>query len=125
MNTKEALAKLVKIAENQQKIITKLAQMAPPSALDTKMSDVTQAVAPYLQQAAQAVGSKTPYAVQNGSLSHDGTLHVTVTQPAGHDVGDYYSVKNKLKEMLANKSLNTTDGQALPVKMVNVTGMTA
>lgn len=122
MNTKEAIAKLVKIAAQQQKIIAKLAQMpAPVSAVETQTADVAQALVPYLQQAAQ--GAKGQYGVQSGSLANDGTLLVELTQPKDADVAEYYIVKNKLKEMLAGKTLKSNDGRDLSVRAVNVTGL--
>lgn len=128
MSNKEAIEKLIKIAENQQKIIQKLAQnmgYAPDSGVATSTADVTDSVVPYLQQAIQAAGAKAHYGVQSGNISEDGTLHVAVLQPRSYDPNEYNNVKNKFKELVAGKALKSVDGRSLTVNMVNVTGMTA
>lgn len=126
MSTKEVIEKLIKIADNQQKIIQKLAQSAgygPDSGVATSSADVTSAVVPYLQQAMQAAGAKAQYGVQSANLTEDGGLHVSILQPKDYDPAEYFNLKNKFKELVSGKSLASPDGRSLPVRMVNVTGL--
>jgi hypothetical protein len=123
MSNKDVIEKLVKIAESQQKIIRKLAQgmgYAPDSGVTTNMADVTDAVVPFLQQAIQAAGAKAHYGVQSANLSSDGDLQVTLLQPRDADPAEYFNVKNKFKESLMGKTLDSK-----PVRSVNVIGATA
>lgn len=125
---KEAIEKLIKIAENQQKIIKKLAQdmgyTAPSSAVSIQTDDVTKSLVPYLQQAIQEVGAKANYLVQEGNLLDDGTLHVSVLQPKNYDSDEYHKIRNKFKELIVGKNLMDSNGQQKPVHAVNMMGMT-
>lgn len=126
MSNKDVIGKLVKIAENQQKIIQKLAQglgYSPDGGVATSTADVTQAIMPYFQQALQAAGVKGKFVPQSANLAEDGSLHLTVHQPMNYDGTEYLNLKNKFKELINGKTLTTSDGKTLPVHMVNMLGV--
>lgn len=116
---KEAIQRLIKIAENQQKIIAKLAQIT------TQTSDVTMAATPYLQQAMQLAGSMGNYQVQSGNLLDDGTLHISVLQPKNYDSEEYHRVREKFKDLVMGKILPSDNGKSTLVQAVNMLGITA
>lgn len=128
MSDKDVLRKLVKIAENQQKIINKLAQGLSGSpdggVITTNSADVSQSVVPYLQQAVQAVQAGPHYGVDQANVADGGVLHISLLTPRAYDQEEYFKVKNKFKELVTGKTLVSADGKPVPVKSVNVTGVT-
>lgn len=114
----EIIQKLIKIAENQQKIITKLAQIT------TQTSDVSVAATPYLQQAMQLAGSRGEYKVQSANLLDDGTLHISVFQPRDYDSDEYHKVRDKFKDIVVGKILPSDNGKSTLVQAVNMLGIT-
>lgn len=99
MDSKKIIEQLVKIAEKQQKIINKLAQAVPSTMSGT--TDVKDAVAPVVQQAAQAVGAKGTYTVVSADKGQ-GSLKVKVQYPlALLGSPETRAVNKKVQELLA------------------------
>lgn len=124
-NDKEVIQKLLKIAENQQKIITKIAQnlaTQPMTGGASSWSDVTDEVAAKLATIPGAKG----YSIQNAEVgAQSGTLRGNILTPKNDE--NFYDVIKALKGMLAGNSLTTSDGQSVKVstnpKDVSFTGM--
>lgn len=110
-NDKKVIEKLLKIAENQQKIITKLAQMGatpatPAAAGASSWLDVTHDVAAKLAAIPGAKG----YSVNSAELGGEsGSLRGKLVYPA--NATNYYDVLNALKNQLVGKSVKTSDGK--------------
>lgn len=114
-NDKKIIERLFKIAENQQKIITKLAQMGatpatPAAAGASTWADVTDDVAAKLATIPGAKG----YSVNSAELgSESGTLRGKLVYPAS--ATNYYDVLNALKRQLVGKPVKTVDGKEVVV----------
>lgn len=111
-NDKEVIQKLLKIAENQQKIITKLAQMgySPGSGASTGWNNVTSDVASKLAAIPGAKG----YSVDSAEYgAESGALRGKLVYPANAE--NYYDVLNALKKMLVNNTVKTEDGKDVKV----------
>lgn len=125
MDTKKAIAKLVKIAEAQQKIINKLAQQmgegAQPMGGSTTGWDETSAeVAPYVDSAAASVQAKNKYTVQHASNTK-GLLDVKLKYPAAAmGSPEVRAVRDALTKLLTGKQI-----AGIPVTSVNIVGVTA
>jgi hypothetical protein len=121
MDSIQIIQKLLKIAENQQRIITKLAQqagMAPtPAAVapqPTGWQNVTQSVAAILASLPSGKGAR----VQDAQFSNNSGVHVKI------QVRDLSSTADAdLRAALAGKALQTADGktvQAPDASQINV-----
>lgn len=111
-NDKKVIQKLLKIAENQQKIITKLAQLgaSPFSGGNSSWSDVSADVAAKLALIPGAKG----YSVDSAELgAESGSLRGKLVQPANAE--NYYDVLRALKNQLVGKSVKTNDGKEMKV----------
>lgn len=110
-NDKKVIQKLLKIAKNQQKIITKLAQLgASPFSGGSSWSDVSADVAAKLSLIPGAKG----YSVDSAELgAESGSLRGKLVQPANAE--NYYDVLRALKNQLVGKSVKTNDGKEMKV----------
>jgi hypothetical protein len=111
-NDKEVIQKLLKIAENQQKIITKLAQLgaSPLNGGSSSWDDVSSDVAAKLATIPGAKG----YSVNNAECgAESGTLRGKLVYPAS--ATNYYDVLKALKNQLVGKSVKTSDGKEVQV----------
>lgn len=124
-NDKKVIEALLKIAENQQKIITKLAQMgvSPMSGTTSNWDDVSKDVAAKLAAIPGAKGyslSGAEYGPQSGSLRGKLVYPATAT--------NYYDVLKALKGMLVGNTIKTNDGKDVKVSAnpqdVSFIGMT-
>lgn len=106
-NDKEVIQKLLKIAENQQKIITKLAQMgASPTGASSTWDDVSDDIAAKLATIPAAKG----YSVESAEAgSQSGSLRGKLITPK--DDPNFYSVLKALKNQLIGKTVRTGDGK--------------
>jgi len=116
MDSKKVLEKLVKIAENQQKIIMKLAQQvgdqAQPMGGSTDTWDVKTQVASVVAQIPEAV--KTKVAVTGadfGSQSKQLTVHLRFPSMQQMQDPAAEAAKNKIKEALQTQTFNGPSGQ--------------
>lgn len=111
-NDKEVIKKLAKIVENQQKIITKLAQMggaAPLSGATSSWADVKDAVAEKLSTIPAAKG----YQVISAEVApSNGSLKGNLSHPEN---SDYLAVFHALKSELAGKALEDKAGKVVQV----------
>lgn len=136
MDSKKVLEKLVKIAENQQKIINKMAQemgMVPPGqggatplggASDSW--DVSAEVSGVLSQIPEAAKAKA--GVQSASFGgQSGFLNVKVKFPSVNSMNDpnASAALNKLRETLKNKKFNDPKEpmKQVAVQQTNVVGV--
>jgi len=111
-NDKKVIEKLLKIAENQQKIIAKLAQMgaSPMSGASTNWNDVSADVASKLTTIPGAKG----FSINNAEYGPEsGALRGKLVYPANAE--NYYDVLRALKGMLVGKSIKTNDGKDVKV----------
>lgn len=111
-NDKKVIQKLLKIAENQQKIITKLAQLgaSPLSGGGSSWDDVSGDVAAKLANIPGAKG----YSVDSAEIgAESGTLRGKLVYPA--NATNYYDVLKALKNQIVGKSVKTTDGKEVKV----------
>ncbi len=111
-NDKEVIQKLLKIAENQQKIITKLAQLggSPLSGGSSGWSDVSADVAAKLALIPGAKG----YSVESAEFgAESGSLRGKLVQPANAE--NYYDVLRALKKALVGQTVKTNDGKEVKV----------
>lgn len=112
-NDKEVIQKLLKIAENQQKIITKLAQMgaSPTSAgASSSWDDVSADIAAKLATIPAAKGYSVDSAEVGGA---SGTLRGKLVTPKNDT--NYYDVLKALKNQLIGKTVRTSDGKEVQV----------
>lgn len=130
MDSKKVFEKLVKIADNQQKIINKMAQalhdagLAGPEQLGGGSADWYNAsaeVVPVVQEATKAVNAKNTYNVQSADFGKSsGTLRVKLQYPMSQlGSQEAQAVETKSKEMLTGKNIAGT-----PVRTVEVIGVT-
>lgn len=125
-NDKEVIQKLLRIAENQQKIITKIAQnlaTQPGGMGGSTWGDVTDDVAAKLATIPAAKG----YSVQNAEVgAQSGTLRGNIVTPKND--ANFYDVLKALKGLLAGKDVTTSDGESVKVSTnpfdISFTGMT-
>lgn len=111
-NDKEVIQKLLKIAENQQKIITKLAQLgaSPLSGGSSSWGDVSGDIAAKLSAIPGAKG----YSVDSAEIgAESGTLRGKLVYPA--NATNYYDVLKALKNQIVGKSVKTSDGKEVKV----------
>jgi predicted O-linked N-acetylglucosamine transferase (SPINDLY family) len=100
-NDKEIIRKLLKIAENQQKILTKLAQNQ-----ELGWSDVSE----QLQSKLSTIPAAKNYTVNLAEVSKsDGTLRSRLMYPANDK--NFALVTETLKRMLAGTQLADNQGQ--------------
>ena len=123
-NDKEVIQKLLKIAENQQKIITKIAQnlATQPGGVSSSWGDVTDDVAAKLATIPAAKG----YKIQNAEIgSQSGSLRGNILTPKNDT--NFYDVLKALKSLLIGNSVKTSDGESVKVSAnpqdVSFTGM--
>jgi len=117
MDSKKIIEKLLKVASNQQKILTKLAQSmgetpVVPAAVEGGATlgwdDVSNAVAAKLKAVAPN------YAVSKAQLSSfDGSLRGTLIYPKGDT--KYHEVSKALKTQLAGQPIKTNDDKTVQV----------
>lgn len=118
MDSKKVIEKLVKIADNQQKIINKLAQAAglpmggegaqPMGGASADWADVSQDLHNKLQSipAAKRYGvTSAKVGGQTGNL--DAELHVP------QEDKNFHLVVEQIKKQLAGQSIRSNDGQTL------------
>lgn len=125
---KEIIKKLLKIAENQQKIITKLAQDAgveadPLGGATSSWMDVSDDLQAKLATLPAAKG----YTVAHAEVSaKSGLLNAKLLYPAGNS--KFYEVLKALKQMLVGSQMRSNDGKSVKVsgnpQDINVIGMT-
>lgn len=111
-NDKEVIQRLLKIAEKQQKIITKLAQMeaSPMSNGGSTWADVKDDVAAKLATIPGAKG----YRVDSAELgTQSGTLRGKLVYPG--NATNYYDVLAALKKALVGQALSSSDGKNVQV----------
>lgn len=128
MDTKKVIAKLIKIAESQQKIINKLAQNLEPAptsiptgGASSSWSDAKDEVAPVVQQATQAVQAKGQYGVQSAESSPSGLLRLKLQFPSKlMGSPEYRAVKSKIQELLTGKAIAGNTVQNVEVIGVTV-----
>lgn len=131
MNDKEVMKKLFKIAENQQKIINKLAQNLSGDYVPAQLggvsggwNDVSHAVA----QKLSTIPAAKHYRLDNAQVAgSNNSLKGTLVYPKNDQ--NYYDVLKALKSALVGQSLKTNDGKEVQVaadpQLVSFTGMTA
>src|SRR5574338_183117 len=120
MDTKKAIAKLVKIAEAQQKIINKLAQQIGQDAQQMGGStagwdETSSEVAPYVDAAAAQVQAKNRYSVEHAA-NNKGLLDVRLKYPAAAmGSPEVRAVRDALTKLLTGKQI-----AGIPVTSVNI-----
>lgn len=123
MDNKKAIQTLIKIAQNQQKIINKLAQQAgmpvpqaqPMSGgTDSNWEDVSDAVAPTVQQANPQFSVAS---ARIGKLS--GTLDLRIQHPKNIDDATYRAGTGKIKAAFMGKPMGPSGTK---VQSVEITG---
>lgn len=124
MADKEILQKLLKIAEKQQKIITKLAQALPMGGATAAWEDVSDSVSALLASIPSAKGFT---AVEMEVAPSTGALRGKLVYPAGNM--KFNETVNTLKALLAGNTLKSSDGKDVKVtdnkNDVSFIGMTA
>lgn len=113
---KEIIKKLLKIAENQQKIITKIAQdmggagAEPMGGASSSWLDVSED----LQAKLSALPAAKGYSVSTAEVgSQSGSLKGKLVYPKGDT--KFYEVVKALKSQLAGSELKTSDGKSVKV----------
>lgn len=120
MDTKKVIAKLVKIAESQQKIINRLAQEQLGGST-TSWSETAQEVAPYVDAAAAAANAQNRYSVESASNSKGGYLDIRLKYPSAITGSpEVRTVREKLTALLTGKPIG-----GIPVTTVNIIGVPA
>jgi hypothetical protein len=126
MDSKKVIEKLFKIAENQQKIINKLAQTAGlvPAATNPGTQDVSAQVAQTLAKIPEAARAKA--GIQEAQFgAQSGFLDVKLKFPSMKDMGTPASsdLQNKLKAALQGAQFTDASGKPVAAKEVKVTGV--
>jgi hypothetical protein len=108
---KEMIRKLLKISQDQQKVITKLAQVAgiEPLATTDAPTEVGQVVEQFLSVMPEAEG----YSCKECRVSPSGSVDGKLLMPAGNQ--NFRAVTDKLKAQLAGKTVSTPDGAKVKV----------
>ena len=127
MDSKKVLEKLVKIANNQQKIINKLAQSLPAMPTGGASGDwenVNQAVANAVKSVADA-HKASGFGVQEALIGpQTGLLEAKITHPMNMDPALYRAVSEAVKQaLLAGGHITTDTGKKVPVSKVELTGV--
>lgn len=123
MDSKKVIEKLVKIAENQQKIINRLAREAGLISQGAGQ-DVSAQAAQVLSQIPEA--TQTGAAIQEAQLgAESGSLFVKLKFPHQKymDSPVAAAAKDKLKAALQQTQFTDSTGKPVAVKTVNVTGL--
>jgi chorismate synthase len=114
MDSKKVIEKLIKIAENQQKIINKLAQQAQPmGGASSSWEDVTADLSNRLRSIPEAKGYSIGSAQVGGQT---GSFHAELHVPSTDKM--FGTVTQKLRDQLAGQTIKTNRGQS--VKVTNV-----
>lgn len=128
MDSKKVIEKLVKIAENQQKIINKLAQQAGlmpggDQLAGSGTNDVSAEVSGILAQIPEAVKAKA--GIQSAQLGGSGYLDVKVKFPSVNSMNDPNATAalNKLRGALKAARLKDPSGKPIDVTQSNVVGV--
>lgn len=127
MDSKKIIEKLVKIAENQQKIINKLAQEAglvPAATTGGGTQDVSAQVAKALAGIPEAAKAKA--GIQEAQFgAQSGFLDVKVKFPSMQYMGSPVakSVEDKLRAALQGTQFNDASGKPVAAKDVKITGV--
>lgn len=126
MDTKKAIAKLVKIAEAQQKIINKLAQQMQGAGAEqmggstSGWDETSMEVAPYVDAAASQVQAQNRYSVEHAS-NNKGYLDIRLKYPAAvAGSPEVRAVRDALTKLITGKQI-----AGVPVTTVNIIGVTA
>lgn len=112
---KEMIKTLLKVAQNQQKILNKIAQQmgaSPQGGATSSWNAVETAVSQALSMIPEARGCSV---VEAEVSSLDGNLRGKVELPADAPEGTFRTVLTKLKGLLAGKSLNSDQGSKVSV----------
>lgn len=129
MDSKKVIEKLVKIAENQQKIINKLAQQAgltpegQQAGAAGSSTDVSAQVSAILAQIPEAAKAKA--GVQSAQLGGGGFLDVKLKFPSVNSMNDpnASAALNKLRAALKAANLTDSSGKPVAVTQSNVLGV--
>ena len=131
MDSKKIIEKLIRIAENQQKIINKLAQQsgmmpqgdAQPTGGATDSWDASAEVAGILAQIPEAAKAKA--GVQSASMGSSGFLDVKLKFPSVQSMNDpnATSALNKLRAALKGAQIRDKGGKSVAVTQSNVIGV--
>lgn len=107
---KQIIKKLLKIADNHQRIIAKLAQLAmPTSGATVGWADVSDDLAEKLH----SIPNTTGYAVTSAEVSPtEGVLRAKISHPNDEN---FHSVVSQLKKMLAGSQMRTDDNKTVSV----------
>lgn len=132
MDSKKVIEKLVKIAENQQKIINRLAQqagMVPPQGGAQQLGGATDSwdasaeVSGILAQIPEA--GKAKAGIQSATMGSSGFLDVKLKFPSVHSMNDPNATAalNKLRASLKGAQLKDQNGKPVAVTQSNVVGV--
>lgn len=127
MDTKKAIATLLKIAENQQKVINKLAQatnLAPTGGEAVPMGGATSSWEDASAEVTPVVSSTNRQLIVSSARigTASGMLDVVLTHPSNMADKDYYAATSAIKAALHGKPFGSSKTQA---QTVNITGQTA
>ncbi len=131
MDSKKVIEKLIRIAENQQKIINKLAQQAgmmpqgdaQPTGGASDSWDASAEVSGILAQIPEAAKAKA--GIQSASMGGSGFLDVKLKFPSVNSMNDpnASAALNKLRAALKGAQLKDTSGKPVAVTQSNVVGV--
>lgn len=109
-NDKQIIAKLLKVAETQQKVIQKIAQnlldASQQSGATEEWEDVTAAVKPVLANAARAISAKNIYQIQSAEFGSTGRLLIKLVNQPSNDKAEFDSISANVKQLLLSKNIN-------------------
>lgn len=115
-NDKETIKKLIKIAKNQQNIITKMAQQMGLDTQELSSANSWNQVSTAVQDALALIPEAQGFSVAEAEVSAlDGNLRGKVRAPSNAAPGSFRTVLTKLKELLAGKQVNSDEGKSVAI----------